>query len=147
MRLVSKREIPREDLDQIPRVCEPCDQFASDTAECRAIAFSQRVFLTVFEDRRCKPREFLVQFLRGHLSRRYGPARADRAEDIASRIVVELFENPPPGALPSPDLIGLRRFLAARAVQRVVDDLRETTGRIRCGNCLHHQTLPDGHRR
>lgn len=135
-----------ETPDLIGGTCPPCRHFLPENRECHLVRLGEKSFLEIFDGKRCRPREFLEQFLTRRLMRRYGSRSAARhdAEEIASSVVIDLLNRPPERFFRSFDLNGQRQFLAARAVQREVDFRRSVEGRVRCGNCsFHHASGKD----
>jgi len=130
---------------QIVAVCRPCDQFIEQGLECRLLRRAGEWFRSVFENKRCRPREFLESFLRRRLAR-FGRDRDEHVQDIASEVVLDLMQRPPRGPFTSNDLIGLRRLLAGRTIQVQIDYVRKLEGRVRCGNCAHHHVRLDQQR-
>lgn len=114
---------------------------------CRALELGGTAVKRVLEDRRCRPKAFLLSYVRRRLFRRSGSYTQEVIEDIVQDTLLGLIEKPLAGTISPPSLHGLRRVLAARAGQAQADRLRTRLGRIRCGNCLyHHRELPSGHR-
>ena len=133
------RPLSKSDGEQITRVCTQCDQFIQTSCECRFLYGGGRGYLETFGTRNCRPREFLLRFFESRLRRTSEPNPGDRAEDLAHTLVHRLVEDPRGPSLLSLDLIGLRRFLAARAEHLLIDERRKSEGRVRCGNCRHHR--------
>jgi RNA polymerase sigma factor (sigma-70 family) len=126
------------DLQQIHEVCPPCDHYIEISLECRLLYAQAPEYLQIFDDKRCRPRVFLIRFFTIRLRRTGETNVADRAEDLAHTVVHRLLERSQNPSFLSRDLIGQRRFLAARAQQILIDERRRAEGRMRCGNCRHH---------
>ncbi len=141
-------EQPNPRSNQIQRICPPCDQFRPNDLQCRLVQGEASWIHKIFENRPCRAREFLEEFLRRRLSRLYDSAGAARedAEDLASAVVLDLLERPPVGFFRHFDLPEIRQFLAGRALQRYHDHRRKGEGRMRCGNCGHHGIRNSEHR-
>lgn len=126
------------DRRQIQDTCSPCDHYIEVSLECRLLYADSPEYLQIFEDKRCRPRVFLIRFFEIRLRRTRESNVADRAEDLAHTVIHRLFERSGTPSFLSRDLIGQRRFLAARAQQTLIDERRRQEGRMRCGNCRHH---------
>jgi len=134
---------PAAQTDAIAAVCSPCSEFLPQSWECRLLHRGGEWLRSIFENKRCRPREFIESLLRRRLPARLAAERLEHVRDIASEVVLDLMQRPPRGSMPSHDLLGLRRLLAGRAHQVQIDYMRRLEGRIRCGNCTHHRVAPD----
>jgi DNA-directed RNA polymerase specialized sigma24 family protein len=129
---------PSADVDRIRQVCLPCRHFLEGSLECRLLYAGGEGYLAAFDGKPCQPRKFLIRFFEIRLRRTREPNPADRAEDFAHSLIHRLAESDTQPGFLSLDLIGLRRFLAARAEHLLIDERRRTEGRVRCGNCRYH---------
>jgi DNA-directed RNA polymerase specialized sigma24 family protein len=129
---------PSADASRIQQVCSPCRHFLEGSLECRLLYGGGDGVLAAFEGKPCRPRDFLIRFFETRLRRTREPNPADRAEDLSHTLIHKLVESENKPSLLSLDLIGMRRFLAARAEHLLIDERRKTEGRVRCGNCRYH---------
>jgi len=138
VKLAAEKLLEPAEEQRIRGVCAPCDQFLPETSECSLARRANQWFLSIFENKACRPREFLYRFLSRSLTNRF---RGD-LEDVVQETLLDLTSRPP-NAFPRSDLIGIQRLLAGRAVRIAVDLQRKQEGRIRCGNCVHHRFSAD----
>jgi hypothetical protein len=139
MTLTQPNALDTADLERIARVCTPCRHFIETSYECRLLYGAAENFLEAFESKPCKPRDYLLRFFEARLRRTREPNPTDRAEDLAHALIQQLAEAESRPNFLSRDLIGMRRFLAARAEHLLIDERRKSEGRMRCGNCKHHR--------
>jgi hypothetical protein len=139
MTLTQSSPLDAADLERIARVCSPCRHYIEASCECRLLYGAAESFLEVFESKPCKPRDYLLRFFEARIRRTREPNPTDRAEDLAHALIQQLGEVDSRPSFLSRDLIGMRRFLAARAEHLLIDERRKSEGRMRCGNCKHHR--------